>query len=84
TNFFSKISVAEILLEAQNLEVGDEILITGETTGAYEDTVKEIRVDLKSVQEAIKGNFFSIKTTDLVRRNDKVYKIVEAKKIKNR
>ncbi len=83
TNFFSKISVAEILLEAQNLEVGDEILITGETTGAYEDTVKEIRVDLKSVKQAIKGDFFSIKTNDLVRRNDKVYKIVESKNIKN-
>lgn len=36
TNYFSKIGVAEFLLESQELAVGDEILITGATTGAYE------------------------------------------------
>nr|PIF02144.1 MAG: collagenase-like protease [Paludibacter sp.] len=83
TNFFSKIGVAEILLEAQTLEIGDEILITGETTGAYEDTVKEMRVELQAVEKAVKGNYLSIKTSELVRRNDKVYKIVLANR-KNR
>lgn len=79
TNFFTKRNVAEILVEAQFISVGDEMLITGETTGVYEDTIEEMRVELKSVQKAIKGNFFSIKTTELIRRNDKVYKIVPAK-----
>lgn len=78
TNFFSKISVAEFLLEAQHLNINDEILITGETTGAYEDTVKEIRVDLASVERVEKGTYFSIKTNSLVRRGDKLYKIVDA------
>ncbi|HHT23698.1 MAG TPA: U32 family peptidase [Bacteroidales bacterium] len=84
TNYYNKIGVAEILLEAQNLKVGDEILITGETTGAYEDIVEELRFELKPVQEVKKGDLFSLKTDELVRRNDKVYKIVEASKIKNR
>jgi len=76
TNFFQKLGVAEFLLEAQYLEVGDEILITGETTGAYEDIVKEIRVQLKSVDKVEKGTYFSMKTNELIRRNDKLFKIV--------
>jgi putative protease len=63
-------------LEAQHLSVGDEILITGETTGAYEDTLKEIRVQLNPVDKVEKGTYFSIKTNELIRRNDKLFKIV--------
>ena len=76
TNFFQKIGVAEFLLEAQTLSVGDEILVTGETTGAYEDIVEEVRVDLKPVEIVEKGTYFSIKTKDVIRRNDKLFKIV--------
>ena len=76
TNYFSKIGVAEILLEAQYIETGDEILITGETTGAYEDKMGEMRVELKPIERVEKGTYFSIKTKDIVRRNDKLFKIV--------
>jgi putative protease len=76
TNFFQKLGVAEFLLEAQYLEAGDEILITGETTGAYEDHVKEMRVQLKPVDKVEKGTYFSMKTNELIRRNDKLFKIV--------
>jgi len=76
TNFFQKLGVAEFLLEAQYLEVGDEILITGETTGAYEDTVKEMRVKLEPTNKVEKGTYFSMKTDELIRRNDKLFKIV--------
>ena len=75
TNFFQKIGVAEFLLEASGLSVGDEILVTGETTGAYQDVVEEIRVDLEPVEHVGKGTFFSIKTKQLIRRNDKLYKM---------
>ncbi len=76
TNYFSKIGVAEFVVEAQSLSVGDEILVTGATTGAYEDKVSEIRTDLQSVETAEKGTVFSIKTQTPVRRNDKLYKLV--------
>lgn len=82
TNYFSKISVAEFLLEAQSLSVGDEILITGKNTGAYEDTVHEIRVELNPVEKVEKGMHFSIKTNETIYRNDKLYKIVPAGKAK--
>ncbi len=78
TNYFSKIGVAEFLLEAQCLNVGDEILITGETTGAYEVVINEMRVELKPVERVDKGTYFSFKTNDLIRRNDKLYKVVKS------
>ena len=77
-NFFSKINVAEIKLEtAEELNVGDEILITGTTTGALQQTVDEIREDLMPVQKVVQGSLFSIKTNDIVLRGDKLYKIVD-------
>ena len=77
-NFFSKINVAEIKLEtAEELSVGDEILITGTTTGALQQKVDEIREDLKPVPKVVQGSLFSIKTSDVVRRGDKLYKIVD-------
>lgn len=77
-NFFSKINVAEIKLEtAEELSVGDEILITGTTTGALQQTVDEIREDLKPVPKVVQGSLFSIKTSEVVRRGDKLYKIVD-------
>lgn len=79
TNYFAKLGVAEFLLEAQYLEVGNEILVTGETTGAYEDIAKEIRVELKPVEKVEKGTYFSMKTNELIRRNDKLFKVVENK-----
>jgi putative protease len=82
TNYFKKLNVAEIKLENGNLEKGDKILITGPTTGVSEYLVDEIRVDLKESYKALKGELCSIKTTDVVRRSDKVYKWVDAKEIK--
>ncbi len=82
TNYFTKIGVAEILLEAQYLNKGDEILITGETTGAYEDFANEIHVDQHVVDRVEKGSYFSIKTKEIIRRNDKVFRIVKAEDLK--
>ena len=75
TNFFGKISVAEFVLESGELKVGDEILVIGNTTGAYESVVEEIRVDLKPVDVVGKGIPFSIKTAEVLHRNDKLYKM---------
>ena len=78
TNFFTKLNVAEITLESGSLHTGDQLLIMGETTGVYEHTISEMRVDLKPVGEAVKGQALSIAVTDIVRRGDRVYKLVDA------
>ena len=76
---FQKIGVAEIKMETQSLETGDKILIIGASTGVYEDTVSEIRVDLLPVGKTVKGENCSITVRETVRRGDKVYKLAEAK-----
>lgn len=75
-NYFSKIGVAEFLCEATQLEVGDEIIITGPTTGVIQGVVKEIQVDHQSIQKVEKGVRFSIPLDAFIRRSDKLYKVV--------
>jgi U32 family peptidase len=77
SNYFSKLKVAEFLLESKSLSVGDKILITGPTTGVIESDVKEIRVNLENVQKVKKGDRFSIPVDQAIRRSDKLYKVVE-------
>ncbi|MBQ8422067.1 MAG: U32 family peptidase [Bacteroidales bacterium] len=60
TNWFGRLGVAEILVESGSLKVGDKILVIGPTSGCIEYTVPEIRVDLKPVQEALKGTYCSV------------------------
>lgn len=77
-NFYSNLSVAEIKVETHTLTIGDQLLITGPTTGVYETTVDELRVELQAVDSAIKGTNCSIPTTTTLRRADKVFIIVPA------
>ena len=73
TNYFSKLGVAEVLVEAGEIKVGDDILIIGPSTGCVELKIAEIRVDLKPVEKAVKGDLCSIPVTDKLRRSDKLY-----------
>lgn len=71
--YFSNINVAEFQMEAGELKVGDEVIITGPTTGAVTVKIDEIRVDLKPVQKTSKGERFSIKIPDKIRPSDKMF-----------
>lgn len=81
TNYFSKVMAAEIKLENGDLERGETILISGPTTGVVEYVIDEMRVDLETTEKACKGELFSIKTNNILRRSDKVYKWVDAKDV---
>ena len=71
--YFSKIGVGEFLLEAGELRIGDEVVITGPTTGALIFTVSELRFDLKPVDSVKKGQLFSMPVPEKVRPSDKLY-----------
>ncbi len=75
TNFFSNLSVAEVLIETGELSIGDDLLIIGPSTGVYEHKVDEIRVELKPVERALKGEYCSIPVEQGIRlrRSDKIY-----------
>lgn len=74
--YFSRLGVAEIAVEASELELNDHLLITGTTTGVMYFDAKEIRYELQPVAKAAKGTRVSIPVPDKVRPNDKVFKLI--------
>ena len=77
-NHFPKAGVAEFLLESGGLSRGDEILVTGPTTGALGAVVDELRIDDVSVERAEKGSRFTSRVPDKVRAGDKLYRLDRA------
>lgn len=76
TNCFKKINVGEFLIQSGELNTGDEIMITGPTTGVVQTKVKEIRYNENIVEKALKGQTVSIYLGQTVRRSDKLYKLI--------
>lgn len=75
-NYFGKINVAEVQLQTnETLKVGDEVMVIGETTGVYRDTIKELRTDRDPVPEVHQGDRFSFASKELLHRGDKVYRV---------
>ena len=82
--YFSNIGVAEFLVEAAEMKVGDKLLITGPTTGALFLTLEEARVDLKPVDVVKKGQRVSFKVDEKIRPSDKLYKLVVPEELKKK
>ena len=78
-HFYPKSNIAEFLIEAYDLTVGDKVLIQGPTTGSQEMVLESMRVDEKPDSEkASKSDVVTFKTEFKVRPSDKLYKIVAA------
>lgn len=78
-HFYPKSNVAEFLIEAYDLTVGDKVLIQGPTTGSQEMVIETMQVDEKPDSEkAIKSDIITFKTDFRVRPSDRLYKIVQA------
>ena len=71
--YFSKLGVGEFLMEGGELKVGDEVVLTGPTTGALIFKVEELRYDLQPVDKVKKGELFSMPVPEKVRPSDKLY-----------
>ncbi|MDE6310494.1 MAG: U32 family peptidase [Muribaculaceae bacterium] len=77
--WFSKLGVGEFFLEAGELNVGEEVVITGPTTGALIVKVEDIRVGGRSVAKAVKGDAFSIAVPAKIRPADRLYRWLPTK-----
>ncbi len=75
-NYFSKLGVAELLLESGSFSVGDEFVVIGPTSGAVDGVAEELRDGVGVIQKAEKGVVFSVKVSSPVRRADRMYKLV--------
>ncbi len=78
TNYFSKIGVAELKVESHFIETGEKIMVIGSTTGVYEDVLGELRLDHERVRNVQKGHVCSFPVKSLLRRGDKLFKIIKA------
>jgi putative protease len=77
--YFEHVKVGEFKCESQSLAVGDEIIITGPSTGYLQMTVEELRVDDKPTDKVVKGDSFSLAIPEKIRPSDKLYKLVPNK-----
>ncbi len=81
-HFYPKSNVAEFLIEAYDLTVGDRVLIQGPTTGSQEMVLEAMRVDEKpDAEKATKSDVVTFTTEFKVRPSDKLYKIVVAESV---
>ena len=76
-NYYSKIGVAEIAAQADGVILGDDLMIIGETTGCVEVKPEKLRFEEQNVEKIEKGQIFTIELSEPVRRNDKLYKVVD-------
>lgn len=77
-HYFDKAQIGQFTLEAQYLSVGDDIMITGPTTGYVEGKVTELRVGEKSVERVNRGESFTMPFSEKIRASDKLYKLVDS------
>lgn len=78
TNYYNRPMVAEMKIEtAESLKVGDTLMVIGQTTGVYSAVIEELRLGHKAipVEEVKQGNVFSVKTSEMLHRGDKVYRV---------
>jgi hypothetical protein len=78
TNYFSRIGVGEFILQTGEMNIGDEVIIIGPSTGVLELTVSEMHDDNGNIDSAKKGQIFAFPVPEKIRRNDKLYKLVES------
>lgn len=77
--YYEQVGIGEFKCEAHNLRVGDEIIITGPTTGYVHTTVAELYVDGSPSDQAKKGDLFTVRVPEKIRPSDKLYKLIPEK-----
>lgn len=74
--YYETAGIGEFFLEAQNVKVGDELLITGPTTGVVETVLTQMRVDDEPAEIAKRGVTITFPVNEKIRPSDKLYKLV--------
>lgn len=77
--YFGRIGIAEISVDACEVRLENQLLITGDTTGAVKFFAEEIRIDEQPAEYALRGSIISIPVPEKVRKNDVLYLLVERK-----
>lgn len=76
-HYYSKQKVGEVLIQSEELKVGDKISVIGNTTGIENFTIESMQIEGEDVSIAEKGQVVGVKFPKVVRKNDEVYIIKE-------
>lgn len=74
--FYDEAGIGEFFIEAQGVRVGDELLITGPTTGVIETTLTSMRVEDEPAEQVKRGVTITFPIREKIRPSDKLYKLV--------
>lgn len=75
--YFGKIGIGEFVMKSGALHVGDDIIITGPTTGMISFKVDSLRKEETQVETVNRGDKFTFPIVEKIRPADKIYKIVD-------
>jgi putative protease len=76
--YYENAQIGEFFIEAQGVEIGDELIITGPTTGVIESVLTEMRVDNIPSEMVKRGATITFPVREKIRPSDKLYKLVPA------
>ena len=71
--------MAEVKLETGNLQLNEDIMIIGPTTGCQNVVVESLQIERKNVKNVFKGQSVGLKVVEKVRKNDKIYRWMKRK-----
>ncbi|KKR56734.1 MAG: Collagenase [Candidatus Uhrbacteria bacterium GW2011_GWF2_40_263] len=77
--YYPKISVAEVKIQATDLQETDSCLVTGEQTGVLRFILKGMLIEEKKSVQAKQGDVVTFEVPERVRRGDKLYKFISSK-----
>ncbi|MEM3126598.1 MAG: U32 family peptidase [Candidatus Woesearchaeota archaeon] len=80
-NYFTKKKIAHFIIDTGEIKVGDEIIITGPTTGIVEAKAETIFKNEKPVDFAKKGDEITVPIKEKIRKNDKLYLVKSRKNL---
>lgn len=75
-HYYPKIQVALLKISTGKLQVGDELIILGKTTGIIKAKIETMEIEHKRIQQAIKGQIIGIKLPQC-RKGDDLYKVIK-------
>lgn len=76
--YYEDAKAGEFKMESHSINLGDEILVIGPTTGVIQSFVDELRVNNNKTDSVKKGDVFTLPLNEKLRPSDRLYKLVDA------
>ena len=77
--YYEDAKVGEFKMESHSINLGDEVMVIGPTTGVIQTFVDELRINNNNTDSVKKGDVFTLPLLEKLRSSDKLYKLVDSK-----